>query len=335
MARIYAKFDAGWVNELDNDYFDRHTIGFNSTTGSMLRTGLLTSRSILSSASYAVIPKKFQDGQLGVIIPRNIITTDSIKFLSWSAIYTSSLTSPPAPGIIIPADYRTRPTASILSTMDGIASQSSTSASISWSVYFSASTAVRYVIDQIVDTNTSASTPYTRTGDFTASFGDSSRASRTLHSVWHDEPVTYFAWDDFTPGPGLTCSINTSGNSPLTIQVSIVTSSRVYANDVNPLGYVGFYVTLDGGTGGPYILNVLANGTHAPIGNYIQIGTSYAGQNGPAGSTWTWNGSNQLQWDITVAAGNWVIDADSEFYDVTTKQSGSRGVTTTQNVTVV
>jgi hypothetical protein len=195
----------------------------------------------------------------------------------------------------------------------------------------SASNAVKTVIDTFQTASTATGfTPYTRGGV---------NSSRTLHSIWHNPTLDYFGWDDFTPGTGLTTGISTLGNSPLSVIVSVVTSQATYKNDVNPNGYIGFLVSIEGGAVATS-LQLLANQTHTPAGGYIQIGSTYSGQTGPANpsgggnSSWSWDGVANLTWQITLPAGTYTIEADSEFYDVTTKFGGGRGSVTSISKTV-
>lgn len=196
MARFYAKFDsgsAGWVSALDTTgsstgFFERRRIALDSASAAPYRDGLIISRSALSTDSMADIPPSYRDGSLGTIVPADLYTTDYATYASWSAVYTSSVNTPP--GVIIPADYRTRPTASILST-NGTIGGATASVGVSYIAYASLSLAVRQVLDIIQDGGANLNSPYTRLG---------SNPSRTIHSIWHDQDLQYFGWDDFTPG---------------------------------------------------------------------------------------------------------------------------------------
>jgi hypothetical protein len=192
MARFYARFDSGssgWVTTLDNDYFERRRIGASSASAAPLRTGLIASRSAVSTDVYADLPISYENGALGTIIPGAVLTTDTSTYVSWSNAYTSSATTPPAPGIIIPSDYRSRPTSSI--SIDSRIGGPTGSGGVSYTTYTNATTAVSTILSSIQDGAGTTNSPYTRLG---------SNPSRTLHSIWHDFDMQYFGWDDFTPG---------------------------------------------------------------------------------------------------------------------------------------
>ena len=192
MARFYAKFDsgsAGWVTALDNDYFERRRISTTSASAAALRDGLIASRSAVSADVYADLPATYENGALGTIIPGSVVTTDLSTYVSWSNAYTASATTPPAPGIIIPADYRSRPTSSI--AIDSRIGGPTGSGGVSYTTYNNATTAVNTILSAIQDGAGVTNSPYTRLG---------SNSSRTLHSIWHDYDLQYFGWDDFTPG---------------------------------------------------------------------------------------------------------------------------------------
>jgi hypothetical protein len=197
MARFYAKFDsgsAGWVSALDNTagdgYFTRRRISTNSASAALLRDGLITSRSALSVDIYEDLDPTNRDGSKGIYFPPDSgpFSTNNSTFVSWSNAYTSSVA-----GIVTPADYRTRPTASILSTQTTLVGPASPVDSVgaSYTTYINASNAVKAVLDVVQTGAGVVTTPFTRLGNF---------SSRTLHSIWHDPNLQYFAWDDFTPG---------------------------------------------------------------------------------------------------------------------------------------
>ena len=214
MARFYARFDsgsAGWNATFDgftaNNAFKRAYIAQGSASAALLRGGLIASRSAVSAAVKADIATTYHNGALGTYFPPDSgpFSTDSATFVSWSNVYTSSVD-----GIIVPADYRTRPTASVLSTMTSLVGEVTPidSMSISWGLYTSASQAVLTTLQSIVTGSGAggAATPYTRPGNYPA---------RTLHGIWHDVDLQYFAWDDFTPGQPVDVSV-IADNNPTT-----------------------------------------------------------------------------------------------------------------------
>lgn len=197
MARFYAKFDSGssgWVTALDNitstGCFQRLRISVSSASAAVLRDALIASRSALSTDIYADLTTTNKDGSKGIYFPPDSgpFSTNGSTFVSWSSAYTSSLQ-----GIIIPADYRTRPTASVVSTQPTLVGPTSPTNPVgaSYTTYTNASKAVKDILDVAQTGTGTVTTPFTRPGTL---------PSRTLHSIWHDPDLQYFAWDDFTPG---------------------------------------------------------------------------------------------------------------------------------------
>lgn len=200
MARFFAVLSGSAPSSLTSDFFDQQTI----SNGTTKRTGLIDSRSLLSADIYNEMDSQNIDGSKGIYFPPNLITTDSSTFISGS-IYTSSVA-----GLVIPANYRTRPTGSITSLQDTLVGPTNPldSASAIYSTYLNATNAVKNVLDSITGGG-----PYGRLG---------LNQSRTLHSLWHDENLAYFAWDDFTPG---TATFFTPQLGPTAEGVLYITSS--------------------------------------------------------------------------------------------------------------
>lgn len=267
MARFYAKFDsgsAGWLSAFDStltqkNAFKRAYIAQGSASAALLRDGLIASRSAVSAAVKAEIASTYHNGALGTYFPPDSgpFSTDSATFVSWSNVYTSSVA-----GIIIPADYRTRPTASVLSTMTSLVGGVTPidSMSISWGLYTSASQAVLTTLQSIVTGSGAggAATPYMRTvGYEVGGFPQQTNyTSRILHGIWHDKDLTYFAWDDFTPGqpPKPTISFNNghpTGNraAPTNYTVYWSTASATpekFASDISVDGIARVYISFEG-----------------------------------------------------------------------------------------
>lgn len=182
MARFISLLSGGVPSELVST-FDVRSI----SDGTTKRTGLINSRSAVSTDIYQELDVAYQIGTAGTYFPPDQLITITNGVLTGS-VYTASLTNPSVAGIRTPADYRTRPTASILSsqtTLVGVTTPQD-SASVTYTVYLNASNAVRTVLNSITGGG-----PYGRLG---------LTPSRTLHSIWHDPNLGYFAWDDFTPG---------------------------------------------------------------------------------------------------------------------------------------
>lgn len=355
MARFYGKFDSGsggWVTALDNDYFERRRIGADSASGARLRNGLISSRSAVATDAYADIPFSYENGQLGTIVPGDNYSTNGSTFVSWSraggAVFTSSTATSATWGVIIPSNYRTRPTASILSTNTLIGGPTA-SVGVSYTAYTNATTAVRAVLDLVQNGAGTLTKVYDRLGN---------NISRTLHSIWHDENLQYFGWDDFTPGqlstsgmsitPSMAdCNQTPSPGATSTIQFTWNSvSSYTYRNDGNSTGRIGVEMeiakaagatgTCDNNWGTPRFRLQLgyAATTH---GGPLTMGTSTSGNgqtnpstNGNCGgtSTWTWNGQGtynsgatpNVSWTVKLEdciSPGWEITVSTLLYDAT------------------
>jgi len=249
MARYYAKFDQGNDATLDNDYFDKLTIGAVSASSALLRDGLISSRSALSTALRPELNQENEYGTNGPIIPReigNITQTGAGGTLSWNNVYTSST----IPGIVTPADYRTRPTGSPTTTDGNLTARNPADpGTINNDIYLSASNALTTVLNNISN-GKSPLTPSNQ-GNF---------PTRSLHSLWHDKDLQYFAYDNLTPGqPTVSATSFLSSNGTRTsagyIDISITSSSL---NDFNPNGSASIslelqYMTSSGGVSRVYV----------------------------------------------------------------------------------
>lgn len=202
MARFYARFDSGsggWDSALDTT-FERRRIGAGSASAALLRDGLISSRSALSTDIYADLDGVNKDASRGTYFPPDSgpFSTDGSTFVSWSTAYTSSVDGIKFPvtnsyGSATVINYSRRPTASIVSTMTQLVTASAPADPVgaSYTTYINATNAVNTVLNAIQNGAAVSSTPYSRPGN---------TPSRTVHSIWHDPDLQYFAWDDFTPG---------------------------------------------------------------------------------------------------------------------------------------
>lgn len=324
MARFYAKFDsgsAGWVASLDDvvtstGFFDRRRIAASSASAALLRDGLIASRSALSIDIYNELDATNKDGSKGIYFPPDIITSDQSTFISGN-VYTSSFDGIKTPttntygsGVI---NYSKRPTASIASTQTTLVGPTNPldSASAAYTTYVNASAAVNVILNSVQDGAGTVISPLIRTG---------SVSSRTLHSIWHDPTMSYFAWDDFTPGKPVTPSISIVGAGTLTVTMPVDNSPpqpAVYLNDRNPSGYIGFQLAIAGcGTnpGGEATLNVF--GTNKMLQG--QSSSSVAGPTFEGNSTtWTWDHSTrEISWTLTgVSTKEYVVTGYTVYYD--------------------
>ncbi len=209
MARFYARFDGGnpsWSPDpatgilfgvSSDGYFDTRSIAASSASAALLRNGLIASRSAVSTDFYGELDLINQNGALGIYFPPNLFQITN-GLLTASA-YTASAAN--TQGIVTPANYRTRPTASILSTATALVGLTNPpdSGSVLYTTYLSASAAVTTILNSINNAS-----PYSRLGN---------QPSRTLHSVWHDADLQYFAWDDFTPGTPQSVTLTESSST--------------------------------------------------------------------------------------------------------------------------
>lgn len=213
MARFFTVLSGSSPSELTSDYFDSVAMTGDATA---LRNGLIDSRSIVSSDVYEDLDSVNIDGSRGTYFPPDLMTTPNNPFSATA--YTSSVD-----GIVIPTNFRTRPTSSITSSQNTLVGPTNPldTVSVSYTSYLSASNAVKAVLD-----SATGGGPYSRLGN---------NPGRTVHSIWHDENVAYFAWDDFTPGQPTVDARNTyAGNSPSSSNGTVYLSmSREYLNDFN------------------------------------------------------------------------------------------------------
>lgn len=177
MARFYSTFDESSVAALEAINADNAYQRVNMPSGTSLKSSLLSARSALSTAAYAVINAGNRDGALGIVVPNDVVTRGGGTY-AWSNLFTN-------PGAEWPADPRVRPTAPIV--VAGSTPVSPTDAgTITESLYTDAQTAVENVLSGMTGGG-----PRGRIG---------LNPYRTLASLWHDHMMTFFAWDDFTPG---------------------------------------------------------------------------------------------------------------------------------------
>lgn len=210
MARYYARFNHGFETTLGGtgsvaNFFERRVIGATTSSNAFL----IAKREALSNAMYAQLNAGSRDPDVGPIIPQqsnptNIPVTQNITRtggqLSWQKVYKTTT----IPGVVPPADFRTRPTASVYTDDGNVTELTPTDpGSISDTLYTDATDALNTVLTSIKKTKsglTPIGHPFTYTEDGSPFTRLGTNPSRTLHSIWHDRDLNYFAWDDFTPG---------------------------------------------------------------------------------------------------------------------------------------
>lgn len=370
MARFYAKFDGGSVSALDSvngagGYFTQRRIAATSASGALLRDGLIASRSAVSADVYDDLDSANRNGNNGTYFPPDIPTFPTATLISWSTAYSSSVDGIKTPttntyGVADSLNYSKRVTESVVSTQPTLVGPTNPNdpVQLNYNVYVSASSAVRTTILSIVTGSSevglgrgSVSTPYGRLGQ---------NESRTLHSIWHDPTLNYFAWDDFTPGPisslvthslgpvaMVGCPPTMSLGNPVNIDLQIfvrvgVNPQYVYPNDGNQDAEIGFTVVLyeTGSTtlvarlqlGGPQDTSPYANGGPLQIGDYT-TGTGPLGNRGISNSTWEWNSSGgytgELTWTIPLKDGEYDLYSYAIIHDVIVTSNTSQGQCTT------
>lgn len=321
MARFYATFDHSAITALDNDYFGRGKVTSSPTNGGYLKTGLISSRSALSSDMYVDtngIENINRDGSRGVYIPSDIISISGVapsQTFGWSpSLYTASTSTGGLQGIITPADYRTRPTASILTeyktafpTQFGTVTPADSGTGRNYNLYLSASNGVYAALTNLVSgSGNTVVGPYTRKGI---------SESRTLHSIWHDADMTYFAWDDFTPGTPSGLNAVVQGDRAESITV-IDGSSTTYNLYNVKLVEESDSITIRAGWSTQYLSDL--------TGSKHFTGSVTIGRSPNAGDTTT---------RVEVTSSNFIVTANNAYFDWTllagSSAWGYRSATTT------
>lgn len=190
MARFYAHYLNTTQSALEaidsSNAYTKRTVSL--TPAGTARTNLITTRSTLSTSFYADIADNAnKNGSLGIVVPADGYSNNGTT-ISGANIYTATT---PSPAAVWQADPRIRPTGPIY-----IANTQSTIVD-AWDVPTSEYNACRTAFQDYMNAVytspalTTLGSPYQRLG---------LDPGRTLASIWHDHELTYFAWDDFTPG---------------------------------------------------------------------------------------------------------------------------------------
>lgn len=234
MARFYAPFDPEYTNStLENtfNYNRRWIAGGASASSATQRNGLITSRSVLSGQVLSQLDaaNTFVTSTRGIIVPSDGITFGGGN-MSWNNVYSGSLR-----GLKYESDPSVRISQSIsindTSLIGGVSPADSVS--ILQGYYYSASAAVNETVRLVIFSGSASLTlggPYDRVGNY---------PSRTLHSLYHDYQLTYFAWDDFTPGTPRSTILATPANisneyyytNPFNISLGWSSTNYEFKND--------------------------------------------------------------------------------------------------------
>jgi hypothetical protein len=316
MARFYARFDsgsAGWTTELDSGvpsvFFDRRLIPAGCASAALLRDGLIASRSALSIDIYEDLDSVNKDGSKGIYFPPDSgpFSTNTSTFVSWSTAYTSSV-----PGLVTPVtnsygsatgvNYSLRPTASIVSTQTTLVGPTNPEDSVgaSYTTYITASAADNAILGVVQNGSAVVNTPFSRLGV---------KPSRTLHSIWHDPNLQYFAWDDFTPGLLPKPSLSVLGIGPAAASLDLSWATPEYANDKNTSAPIFLQISLapTNSEPAPGDRGQCTRTLSIPSGS-VFLGTNTSSLSGPpncqggGSSSWEWT-ADTLTWTIDTGGG--------------------------------
>lgn len=229
MARWYGTFDNSTNAALEaiTDTQRRQRRAFTSPSGSTLKTNLVNARQALSDAFYSAIDAGNKDGTIGIVVPQDGYSVGGGN-VSGSNLYTNS-------GAIHPADPRVRPTSPILVADELTEEVTPTDAwSVSQTLYNNASDALEDILDAL----------QVRTA---RTLIDESKA---LFSIYHDHDLTYFAWDDFTPGVVQGLVVSGLAAPPPAYAVTADWSSYQFPMDDHPDGKIRIWMNMSSTTGG-------------------------------------------------------------------------------------
>jgi hypothetical protein len=270
MARFFSVLSGSVPTTLTSSVSEARFNSRSISDGINKRNGLIASRSAVSTDIYNELDAVNKDGSRGTYFPPDLLQTVGSPLLLTGSVYTSSVAGIRTPttntyggsGVV---NYSLRPTASIISTQTTLVTASSPpdSADVNNNTYLSASKAVKDVLDSITNGG-----PYGRLGN---------NSSRTLHSIWHDPDLGYFAWDDFTPGQPVASNdsvfllaISPSQSNAVSCSVRIE-YEKTFENDFNSAAKMDFRIdytsTNGGGARFSDFLQVIVTGSELPSGN--------------------------------------------------------------------
>lgn len=234
MARFCATFDNtntpvnALLAAVTGQRFQRRTWPA-SPGGAARRTALLAARQALSDAVYASMDAANRRGDTGIVVPRDALTLPGGAVNG--TLYTNA-------GAIWPADPRNRPTAEILIAGSTIVSPTDTVSAAS-PLYADAQAALENCLTDIGVRTRLGNNPY-----------------RTLASLWHDHDLTFFAWDDFTPGTPTGVSVTRPSSRPATNPVTItIPFLPEFPADLDGSALITAFLTRNGGGSSTSITN--------------------------------------------------------------------------------
>jgi len=237
MARYYAHYLNSTVSGLEvgdvPNCYERKAV--DTGTAGTARTKMLADRITLSSSFYGSIDAANRNGSLGIVVPADAYTDNGTTF-SGANLYTNTSAGTSA---VWPSDPRVRPTTQIT-----ISNSAGVSPTDNFSVASADVSTARQGFQDYV-TAISSGGPYSR---------GSLNPWRTLASVWHDHDLTYFAWDDFTPGQLQSFNVTLISGVAEPEEFRF-TGNYQFLNDANPDARIELIVSLVGPS--TYNLNTL------------------------------------------------------------------------------
>lgn len=262
MARFYFTFDNTENTTLGTQSttyaFDRLSFPSVSNPGPALRTALLNARSALSIQFYSQITTANRDGSLGITVPTDgyVVSGGNIQndtYPSGPGLYTNT-------EAIYNSDFRDRPQPPITkSNSTAITSPPLSRASAPWSIpasyYNNCTIALQNVMAAVLG-DASGQQP---SGGIYARLASVYDKDLTLRSLWHDANMTYFAWDDYTPGtPGaLTVNVSTTN-----VIISGFPGTQPFKMDAYAKIFVSYVGNIDGqGSGSASVYHEFPAGT--------------------------------------------------------------------------
>lgn len=275
MARFYATFDNSenaTLNGTSSTYsFNRLTF----TNGSTLKTALLNARAALSTQFYAQIDAANKNGNLGITVPTDGFTISGGN-ISNSALATAGLyTNTEA---VYNADLRDRPAPPIT-----VSNSSGVSPADPWTIaesyYTDCDTAFKNAMNGIGGLQSQPS------GGVYARMAEVYSRALTLESLWHDNDMTYFAWDDYTPGRPTSIAVNVSTTDVIVTGLN----NYEFSMDRHASIYVSYAGRIIKNTVSPPVITSVSGSTTIAIG-----GTQASMAHGVAGLTATTDTWDQM-----------------------------------------
>jgi hypothetical protein len=204
MARFYITFDNSTNTTLEGFgtgfCFNRLAYPTSpSNPGPGLRTALLNARAALSTQFYAQIADANKNGTLGITVPTDGYTVSGGS-IQGSNLYTNT-------EAVFNSDLRDRPQPPIT-----VANSTAVSPADPWTIaesyYTDCNTAFQNAMSPVLGLQ--SQDPGGVYGRINSTTSPVYSKSLLLQSLWHDQEMNYFAWDDYTPGRPTSIAVNVS-----------------------------------------------------------------------------------------------------------------------------